>query len=642
MATRSGRTAGSRRTAEALIEPYLPPMLATLAAGPPARPEEWLYELKYDGFRAVAAVTAGRAVVRSRNSLDLGERFPDILKQVAKIGARELVVDGEIVALDAKGVPRFQLLQRGAARVVFIVFDLLWLEGHDLTALPIESRRELLEKVLADPPRGIELAEQVEGDVKSALDGAELRGYEGLIGKRRGTGWEPRRSKQWIKLKVQNIQELAIVGFTPSKPAPKEIGALLLGVMEKGEMRFAGKVGTGFSAKQRVELRRMLSRDEVPKPAVAGAPRMRDAVWVKPKYVAQVRFTEWTSDGRLRHPAFLGLRDDKSPDEAVREAPASPPASAAGPAGEQKPVRKTKVKEKSHSIEVRLSSPDRLLYPRDGITKKDVAAYYEAMAEPMIRALDGRPLALEHWNDGIDQPSWFHQNIGREGQSWMTTVETPTRTSKRKVRHLVADRPETLRWLAQMSVLTLHMWSSRAGSLESPDWLVFDLDPAKGKGIEQAVEAALVLRRLFEELSIPSVPKTSGKRGLHVLVPLQRGRHTHEEAVSFACSVAAALSEKLDFATVERSLSARKGRLYFDCLQNGYGKTIVAPYSLRGADGAPVSAPLAWSEVTRRLDPSRYNLKTMPVRLAKKGDLFAPLFEKGIVLPRLEGLQVVP
>jgi bifunctional non-homologous end joining protein LigD len=636
MATRPGRTAGSRRTAEALVEPYLPPMLATLSAGPPAQPEEWLYELKYDGFRAVAAVTAGRAVIRSRNSLDLGGRFPDIPKQVAKIGAREFVVDGEIVALDEKGLPRFQLLQRGASRVVFIVFDLLWLEGHDLTALPIESRRELLQKLLADPPRGVELAEQVEGDVKSALEEAERRGYEGLIGKLRGTRWEPRRSKQWIKLKVQNTQELAIVGFTPSKPAPKEIGALLLGVMEKRQMQFAGKVGTGFSARQRVELRRMLSADEVAKAPVEGAPRMRDAVWVKPKYVAQVRFTEWTSDGKLRHPAFLGLRDDKVPEEVVRERVASQPAEAGGKKG--KPVKKADVKPKSDTIVVNLSSPDRLLYPRDGITKKDVAAYYEAMAEPMLRALDGRPLALEHWNDGIDQPSWFHQNIGKEGQSWMTTVETPTRTSKRKVRHLIADRPETLRWLAQMSVLTLHMWSSRAGSLESPDWLVFDLDPAKGKGIEQAVEAALVLRRVFEELSIPSVPKTSGKRGLHVLVPLQRGRHTHEEAVSFACSVAAALSEKLDFATVERSLSARKGRLYFDCLQNGYGKTIVAPYSLRGADGAPVSAPLSWSEVTRRLDPSRYNLKTMPARLAKKGDLFAPLLEGGIVLPRLEGL----
>jgi bifunctional non-homologous end joining protein LigD len=285
---------------------------------------------------------------------------------------------------------------------------------------------------------------------------------------------------------------------------------------------------------------------------------------------------------------------------------------------------------------VKLSHPERVLYPRDNITKADVAAYYEAVAEPMLRALADRPLALEHWNQGIDQPSWFHQNIGREGPSWLTVINTPTRTSSRStVKHLVADSVDALRWLAQMSVLTVHMWSSRGKSLEHPDWILFDLDPAKGKGIEQAIEAAGVMRRLLEELELPSVPKTSGKRGIHVLVPLTSG-YTHEEVAEFACSISAAVAAKVPGITVERSLSKRRGRLYLDCMQNGYGKTVVAPYSLRAIDGAPVSAPLKWSEITKKLDPLKFNLHTMPDRLAKVGDLFAEVFEKRVKLPKLQ------
>jgi bifunctional non-homologous end joining protein LigD len=287
------------------------------------------------------------------------------------------------------------------------------------------------------------------------------------------------------------------------------------------------------------------------------------------------------------------------------------------------------------SSKVTFTNPDRLLYPRDGITKKDVAAYYEAVAEPMLRALKDRPLALEHWNQGIDKPAWFHQNLGKEAPEWLRAVETPTRVAKRAtVKHLVVDSVDALRWLAQMSVLTTHMWSSRAESLEEPDWILFDLDPAKGKGIAQAIEAAGVMRRVLETLELPSVPKTSGKRGIHVLVPLASG-YSHEEVAHFACSIADAVTKKVPGMTVERSLAKRRGRLYLDCMQNGYGKTVVAPYSLRAIDGAPVSAPLKWSEVTAKLDPLKFNIKTMPNRLAKVGDLFADIFKNRVKLPKL-------
>jgi bifunctional non-homologous end joining protein LigD len=598
-----------------LLKKLFPPMLATLADGPPRDGKNWWYELKYDGFRAVVAIVDGEVAMLSRNELDLAPRFPRTFETLHKLKAKELVLDGEIVVLDEKGAPRFQLLQQGSGKERMVIFDVLWLDGEDLRKRPYEVRRRILKKL--KPPAGITIAQTLDMTGEEALAHAAEGGWEGIIAKRRGSSYENRRSKDWLKVKAIHQQELVIVGWQPSTASDRDIGSLHLAFFdEKGELRYAGKVGTGFSAKLRGTLREQLAKDEIDKPIVKDAPRVKTAHWVKPRLVAQVSFTEWTSDNRLRHPSFLGLRDDKSATakDVVRETP-------------EKVVAESRVT---------LSNPDRLLYPRDGITKADVAAYYEAVAEPMLRALADRPLTLEHWNQGIDKPSWFHQNLGKEAADWLTVINTPTRTTKRgTVKHLVVDSVDALRWLAQMSVLTVHMWSSRGESLEQPDWILFDLDPAKGKGIEQAIEAAIVMRKLLENLELPSVPKTSGKRGIHVFVPLAPGS-THEEVADFACSIAAAVSARVPGMTVERSLSKRRGRLYLDCMQNGYGKTVVAPYSPRAIDGAPVSAPLQWSEITKKLDPKKYNIRTMPGRLAKVGDLFAAIFENQAKLPKLK------
>ena len=602
-------------TPRQLLRKVFPPMLATLAQAAPADGEQWSYELKYDGFRVIAAIVDGEVSMLSRNELDLAPRFPTIHQALKKMKTKEIVVDGEIVVLDDKGAPRFQLLQQGSGKERMVLFDILWLDGKDLRKLPYVERRKILKKL--KPPAGVTIAQTLAMSGDEALKHAAAGGWEGIIAKRNTSVYETRRSKEWLKVKALNQQELVIVGWQPSTASEREIGSLHLAVFdEQGELRYAGKVGTGFSAKLRTSLRDELAKDEVPKSLVKDAPRIKTAHWVKPRLVAQVSFTEWTSDHRLRHPSFLGLREDKTPREVVQESPIAVSASGT-------------------ESRVKLSNPDRVLYPREKITKAELAAYYEAVAEPMIHALRDRPLALEHWNQGIEKPSWFHQHLGREAPDWLTVIDTPTRSVSRKtVKHLVVDSVDALRWLAQMSVLTVHMWSSRGASLESPDWLVFDLDPAKGKGIEQAIEAAIVMRRLLENLEIPSVPKTSGKRGIHVFVPLKPG-YTHEEAADFACSVAAAVSAKVPFMTVERSLAARKGRLYLDCMQNGYGKTMVAPYSPRAIEGAPVSAPLKWSEITKKLDPLKYNIRTMPDRLAKVGDLFADVFKDRVKLPKL-------
>ncbi|MCU1229778.1 MAG: ATP-dependent ligase [Acidobacteria bacterium] len=613
-------------TPQNLLRKLFPPMLATLTDAPPSDDANWTFELKYDGFRGVCAKSGGELALWSRNELDLGARFPKIVAALEKWKADEIVVDGEIVALNDEGVPKFELLQQGNVRERYVVFDLLWLHGKDVRGLTYLERRELLKKVVARSPAAIELSHVVEGSAPEALAEAAQEGWEGLIAKRNDSIYEPRRSKAWLKIKALNMQELAIVGFNPSTHSDREIGSLHLAVMgDDGALHYAGKVGTGFSYKLRIWLKEQLSKDAIAQTPVKDAPRERVATWVKPRLVAQVAFTEWTSDNKLRHPSFLGLRDDKSPEETVRERPEP----AAAPA-------KKKTTSKKQSATVTLTHPERVLYPKDKITKQDVADYYAAVSDAMIRTLKDRPLALEHWNSGIDQPSWFHQNVGKEAPSWANVIETPTRVASRKtVRHLVVDKPETLQWLAQMSVLTIHMWSSRGVSLEEPDWLVFDLDPAKGKGIAQAIDAAIVMRGLLENLELPSVPKTSGKRGIHVFVPLQAG-YSHEDAANFACSIAAAVSAEVPYMTVERSIASRRGRLYLDCMQNGYGKTMVAPYSLRAIDGAPVSAPLKWSEITKKLDPLKFNLRTMPNRLAKIGDLFEAVFKEKARLPKLE------
>jgi bifunctional non-homologous end joining protein LigD len=621
-------------TARQLLKRVFPPMLATLAEGPPANDDGWSYELKYDGFRAICAIAGDDTAMLSRNELDLAPRFPGVAAALKKIKSKDIVIDGEVVVLDDTGAPRFQLLQQAGGREQLIVFDILWLEGEDLRRKTYLERRRILKKALAKPPVGISVAQTLDMTGEDALAHASTNGWEGIIAKRDTSLYEPRRSKEWLKVKAQQQQELAIIGWQPSTANENDIGSLHLAVLDDGKLRYAGKVGTGFSAKLRSELRKELAKDEIAKPPVGDAPRAKDAHWVTPRLVAQVSFTEWTSDHRLRHPSFLGLRDDKTPNEVVRETAMA--SSKSKPASKKKAAAPKKSVASSSESRVTLTNPDRLLYPRDGITKADVAAYYDAMAEPMIRALTDRPLALEHWNQGIDKGSWFHQNIGKEGPEWLTVIETPTRASKREmVKHLVADNRDALRWLAQMSVLTIHMWSSRGSSLEEPDWVVFDLDPAKGKGIEQAIDAAIIMRGLLENLELPSVPKTSGKRGIHVLVPLAGG-YTHEEVAAFAEHIAAAVTSHVPTMTIERTIAKRRGRLYLDFMQNGYGKTIVAPYSLRAIDGAPVSAPLKWSEITKKLDPMKFNLRTMPARLDKVGDLFGEVFETRARLPKLK------
>ncbi|GMU04658.1 DNA ligase D [Corallococcus caeni] len=642
---RPSKAARPPSSPEKLLERVWPPMLARLAVSDEVHDETHAYEVKYDGFRAVCAVTDGKLAFQSRRGNDLAGRFARLAACLRQLPARDVVVDGEVVALDEKGRSRFQLLHHTeeGAEQRFVVFDLLWLDGEDLRELPYEERRARLERLMASVKPPLQLSDKLDLSLSRALLEARRKGWEGIIAKRKDAPYTGTRSGDWLKLKVVAGQEVVILGYLPIKNerAKSEIGALRVGVRGKDGFHDVGKVGTGYTSEDRRELRWLLDATRVKKPSAVDAPTNTDTVWVKPKYVAQVNFTEWTKDGRLRHPVFQGLRIDKAPKEVVREHPAPiegaarrgsrrvPAQTAARTATRKAPAAKATRAKSARAPQVTLTHGDRVLFPESGLTKADVFAYYEQVAPLLLPVLADRPLSHQHWPAGIQAPGFFRHELSGI-PAWMPTLRV--RHEDKTLRHVNVKETSALLWLANQSALTLHMWLSHAPRLAQPDFVVFDLDPGTG-GWKDVVKVATLLHARLDELGLKSFPKTSGKRGLHVLVPLAPG-HTYARTQAFADARARELEEELgDIATTERSIRGRGGRLYVDAGQNARGKTVVAPYSLRAVEGAPFSAPLDWSEVNGRLDPHRFRLETLKKRLDAVGDLFAPVLRVKQLLP---------
>ncbi len=605
---------------EKLLSKIPSAMLAVLSEPEQAPEGQFLYEVKYDGYRALAAVSGGNLAVQSRNALDLLGRFPFLHQALASIVVGEAIFDGEIIALDPEGRSGFQELGEQRAEHQYVVFDLLWLEGEDLRSRPLEERRELLESVVANAEKPLVLAERVEGTALEALEVARARGLEGVIAKRRGSPYESSRNGDWRKLKALGSAELVIAGYTPSTNRDDTVGALLLANRKDGHWVFAGKVGTGFDQKTRKSLLTLLQKDEVDVAQIDAAPRLRKAHWVVPKHLAQLRFVQWTRDGKLRHPSFQGLREDKAVDETQIEPPVAAPKRRPG---------KADPKPEPAPIDVPITHPERILFSKPKITKAEVRGYYDLVAPLIVKAMKGRPLSMQQWPRGINSPGFF-RHAAANAPEWITrlTIEHEAHP----VEHIVIDKPQTVAWLANQAALTLHMTSSRIGSLDSPDWVAFDFDPAD-EDFKKVVTLARALKGLLDQLKLDSTPKTSGKRGLHVFVPVAPG-HTFEQVHTFAQSITQALADRFSAdATTVRSKAMRNGRLYLDAEQNARLKTMVAPYSLRAVEGARVSAPLEWDEVDSKLDPQRFTLKTFEKRLAKVGDLFEPVLRGTQWLP---------
>jgi bifunctional non-homologous end joining protein LigD len=591
----------------------------------------WLFEVKYDGYRLLACKAGPDVRLYTRKANDWTDRFRPIAEAVAKLRARECVVDGEACAVDDEGRPSFQALQQWLggemqhARIGYAVFDLLWLDGRDLRGEPIEVRRELLEKLLAGSAPPISFSRTVTGNVDDLLRAARQGGLEGLMAKQKGSRYFSGRSPQWLKLRFDMRQDCAIVGWVPMSGSEGDVGALVVAVAEHDKLVYAGKVGTGFDTRTRRKLAERLEPLRVDAPQAESVPKLKGAHWTKAGLVCECAFTEWTGDRSMRQPRYLGLREDKAPLDCVREDSPRRGQDHVGPVSQRA----------GQSGAAKLSNPDKVLFPRDGYTKRDIWDYYTAIAPLMLPHIAGRPLTMQRYPDGIDGEEWYQQNAPPKTPTFVRLVDSGPRHENKA--RIVCDDLVTLQWLANLAALTIHQWCSHVPpaatsrgaidhALALPDYLVLDLDPGDGPW-EHLIEVAQAVHTLCDALHLASFVKTSGKRGLHILVPFAPGP-THAQATGFAEQAARAVAKVLPgLATVERMKEKRSGKLYVDYGQNGEGRTIVAPYTIRARDGAVVSTPITWDEVTNELDPKRFTIRTVLERVKERGDLLKGMLE---------------
>jgi bifunctional non-homologous end joining protein LigD len=602
-----------RKSAPAGAPPEYKAMLATLADAVP-RGEEWLHEVKWDGYRALCRVRGGKATLTSRNGNDLTERFPAIAKALVQgTKSPDCVVDGEVCALDEQGRSSFSLMQQGADTLVLFVFDLLELDGEPLLDLPLTERRSRLERLLDRRGSSVRLSEAFD-DGPGLYQAALEQELEGVVSKRRNSAYQPgRRTRDWLKIKTHGKQEFVIVGYTKGKGRRAgSLGALVLAVREGDELVYAGNVGTGFTDREidrLLEQLRPLERADPPLRHVPAMPKVRkgDVVWVEPRLVAEVEFAEWTHDRRLRAPSYQGLREDKEAADVRREEPLPTE------------IRKGK-------RVVKLSNLDKPFWPEEGITKGDLLRYYREIAPVVVPHLKGRPFTLKRYPDGAFGKSFFQKDAPRHMPEWIPTIEIEATTrstprEKRLIRMPLVNDELALLWMVNMGCIDLNTWYSRVDKLDLPDWVLFDLDPSPDVGFAEVVQVALLVKQACDSLGLASFAKTSGADGMHVLVPVER-RHTYDDTRRFSEVVAAAIATShRGLATTEWSKAKRRGVL-IDANQNGQGKTIASVYSVRPVPGAPVSTPLRWDEVKPGLDPAAFTMEAVLHRVGESGDLF--------------------
>ena len=612
---------GARKTRLPEIMPF---QLATLTDRSPAG-DEWLNEIKLDGFRMQCRIEKGKAQLLTRTGQDWTHRFPDVAHAAAQLPVRSVLLDGELVALQPDGRSSFQLLQRalneGAeATLAYYAFDLLYLDGYDLSAAPLETRKDTLKRVLEPMPQGgtVRYSDHVVGGGPAFYDAACRLGLEGMIAKRRTGPYRAGRGGDWLKVKCLHRQEFVIGGYTDPSGSRPGFGALLLGVYEDNRLVYAGRVGTGFNTallKTLAARLKPLQRGQSPFHNRVPGP-LRDVHWVRPELVAEIAFTEWTSDGVLRHPSFQGLREDKTPTDVKREMAQRPPMPDQSSSNVETGSPKKRSGRRGDEVDIagiRLSHPTRVLYPEQGLTKLDLAHYYQSVADSVLLHIAGRPVMLLRCPEGHEKECFHQKHMNRMVPKAVHSVEIQDEKGKTSPYLMVDDLPGLMA-LVQMGALELHVWGSRAERLEYPDRMVFDLDPDEGLPWTQVVDAADLVRDRLGKMGLQSWVKTTGGKGLHVVVPLS-GKQTWDEVKAFSQALAEQLVKDVpDRYTSKMSKAGRKGKLFIDYLRNGRGATAVAAYSTRARSGATVSTPVEWDEL-RRLTPGQFTVTTVPRRL---------------------------
>jgi bifunctional non-homologous end joining protein LigD len=613
--------------------------------------EAWLHEMKFDGYRILARLQNGKARLMSRNGKDWTGQFPTVAAAVEALPVRTALLDGEVAVVLPGGTTSFQALQNaltgeGQGALAYFLFDLVHLETVSLARVPLEERKSLLKDLLSAPRAGSPLrySDHVLGSGREFHAQACTMGVEGIVSKRRDSPYAPGRSKTWLKTKCHQRQEFVIGGYTDPEGSRVGLGALLMGVHDaEGRLEFAGKVGTGFSSKMLETLRRRLTALDQPKSPfkTARIPGVTRAHWVRPELVAEVEFTEWTSDGRLRHPSFQGLRDDKKARDVVRERPRAvdavaetgpapaPPPPAKEPARVSRPARGRSPEGETLSSKrgpktggeetiagVRLTHPDRVLYPPQGITKRDLARLYVDIADWILPHLKGRPLTLVRCPEGAEKACFYMKHSGVWAPPALRRVMIQEKTKVGE--YLVVDDLEGLVSLVQMGILEIHTWNSLADQIERPDRVVFDLDPDPSVGWDKVVAAAQALRQRLDGLGFESFVKTTGGKGLHVVVPL-RPASTWEESFAFTRAISEEMEREAPKAyTTAMPKAQRRGRILIDYLRNNRGNTSVAAYSTRARSGAPLSTPLRWEELAAGVRPDQFHVGNIRERLSSR------------------------
>jgi bifunctional non-homologous end joining protein LigD len=661
---------------------HVKPMLAR-PGSLPRKDDGWVYEIKWDGVRAIAYSTPGELRLESRNLKEITGSYPELARLNRALSSHAAILDGEIVAFDEQGRPSFAALQRRmhvgsqaqakrlakASPVTYMIFDLLWLDGHSLMGLSYEQRRELLDE-LGLRGETWQTPGHLSGRGRDVLKATAEQQLEGIVAKRLDSPYDPgARGSSWIKIKNVGRQELVIGGWLPGEGRrERRIGALLVGVYDPdGAFRYAGRVGTGFNDAELERLGKLLKPlKRQDSPFDAGERPPRGAVYVEPELVAEIEFTAWTAAGVLRHPSYKGLREDKDAREVVREdtPPAAPAKRAGGKraasepgAGRRASGKRSASKQAGDVLdpplvlheqgakatttvagrELKLSNLAKPLYADAGFLKRDVIEFYATVATTILAHLEGRALTVKRWPDGVDGKAFFQKQAPPHRPDWVQTVTLPS--EKKPIDYLLAEDRATVVWLANLAALELHVPLARAEAPERPTTLVFDLDPGPPATAIECCRVALTLRGMFENLGLESFVKTSGKKGLQLYVPLNDPDVTFAQTKPFAKTVAELLEESQPELIVSRMTKAeRPGKVLIDWSQNDRNKTTVCAYSLRAAERPTVSTPLDWDELRAALDGGdagalRFEAGQVLERIAERGDLFAPVLSLAQKLP---------
>ncbi|HWJ92143.1 MAG TPA: DNA ligase D [Flavisolibacter sp.] len=652
-----------KKAKAAPIPANIEPMLATLVSEP-VEEKGWLYEMKWDGYRALAYLNKGNVNLCSRNNKSFNEKFYPIHQAMSQWNI-DVVVDGEIVVVNEHGVPDFGALQvwrsEDDGQVLYYLFDILWLNGVSVTHLPLEERRELLRHIIPDNIPHLRISETMEDGGTKAFELAAQLQLEGVMAKKSGSTYNTgQRTKDWLKIKTEKRQEFIIGGYTINEGTNKLFSALLLGMMEGGKFEFVTPVGTGFNRKMQEEILKKLEPYETKSCPFAAVPeynkpsRFRpnppkaDVVWVKPKIVAEISYREMTSSGAIRQPSFKGLREDKRPSEIVREIPVDTNALvhdhklvnekviAAPPKKERKTLLNPKEESQTRPIgghDLRFTNLSKVFWPKERLTKRDMINYYYQAAPFMLPYMKDRPQTLNRHPHGIEGESFYQKDVKGKAPEWIETYPYFSYADHREKEFLLCTNEASLLYIASLGCIEMNPWHSRAGAPDNPDWCIIDLDPDKNS-FNQVIQAARVTKEVLDAAGVASYPKTSGSTGLHIYIPLG-AKYSYHDSKEFGRRIAKIVHAELpQFTSIERKTADRNGNMYIDFLQNRPQATVAAPYSLRPKPGAPVSMPLHWEEVKKGLKITDFNMNNAIARMKKEGDIFKGVLGKGINMDR--------